>query len=404
MRRLTARSPLAYLFLAFIAMAGLSYINYMPGVVSALAGGLGFTDVQAGQIVAANGYGGILGSTAAIFLVRRILWQRALFGLLAVLVAVDLGTLWTGGYEVMLVWRFLAGTVGGLCVGIAFSVLARLDNPDRAFGLLLFVQFSIGSMVIAGLPGLEAQLGAHAVFGVMAGITLLSLLLLAPLPALANDPEAGSTSAPQPGLSGNALLLLSAILLYQCGASAIWAYVGLIGQEAGIQDDSVSLYIAGTGMLGLLGAALPVMTGNRWGRLLWVVAGVALSLAAAVMLRSSQIVPLYVGSMALLFFSWPAVQSFLLAVTAEMDPSGRLSTAAAVVSSVGLASGPLLASSLLGDGNFATMLLACAAIFGLSLVLLLRPVQAFESAVHDELVRNSESYEAKPSSPAAPTL
>ena len=53
-------------------MAGLSYINFMPGVVNALAGGIGFSDAEAGQIIAANGYGGLIGSSTAIFWVRHI--------------------------------------------------------------------------------------------------------------------------------------------------------------------------------------------------------------------------------------------------------------------------------------------------------------------------------------------
>ncbi len=377
LEKVPVNSPLAYFFLAFIAMAGLSYINFLPSVVNALAGGIGFSDAEAGQVVAINGYGGIVGSTGAIFLVRRIHWQRAMFAFLAALTAIDIGTVWIDDYSLMLGWRFVAGTVGGLCVGIAFSVLARLNNPDRAFGLLLFVQFSIGSLVIYLLPGLEALLSAYAVFYVMASFVLLSLVFLLFLPSRPIDSRSTRQSIPLSWLPGNTLLLLLAIIFYQCAASAIWAYVGLIGLGAGFSAESVSTYIATTGLLGLPGAMLPVISGNRFGRLYWVIAGIALSITAAVLLSFSQLTPLlYVTSMALLFFSWPAVQSYLLAVTAEMDNSGRLSTIAAVVATVGLASGPLLASSLLDDGNFSVMLYTCAMIFLLSFFLLFKPVQA----------------------------
>jgi predicted MFS family arabinose efflux permease len=388
LKKIPANSPLAYFFLAFIGMAGLSYINFLPGVVNALAGGIGFSDAEAGQVVALNGYGGLVGSTAAIFLVHRIHWQGAMFLFLAVLTVIDAGTVWVDDYSLMLGWRFLAGIVGGLCVGIAFSVLARLNNPDRAFGLLLFVQFSIGSIVIYLLPGLEALLHAHAVFYIMATFVMLSLVCLLFLPAFPIDSTSIRQAMPLSRLCGNTLLLLLAIILYQCAASAIWAYVGLIGLGANIVAESVSIYIATTGLLGLLGAMLPVISGNRFGRLYWLIAGVALSTIAAVLLSTSQLTPFfYVISMAMLFFSWPAVQSYLLAVTAEMDSSGRLSTVAAVVSSVGLASGPLLASSLLDNGNFSVMLYTCAIIFLLSVVLLFKPVQAQEK-INNRGVKN----------------
>ncbi len=381
LRKVPANSAISYFFFAFIAMAGLSYINFLPGVVNALAGGIGFSDAEAGQVVALNGYGGLLGSTMAIFLVRRIHWQRTMFTFLAALVVVDLSTVWivVDDYSLMLSWRFLAGVLGGLCVGIAFSVLARLSNPDRAFGALLFVQFSIGALVIYWLPALEAQLDAYAVFYVMASFALLSLVFLLFLPELALESRSIKRPMSFSGVFGCALLLLLAITCYQVAASAIWAYVGLIGLGAGIDNESVSLYIAVTGLLGLLGAMLPVISGNRFGRLYWIMAGIALSIVSALMLSFSQLSSLlYVISMALLFFSWPAVYSYLLAVTAEIDSSGRLSVIAAVVSSAGLASGPLLASGLLDSGNFSVMLYTCGVIFLLSFFLLFKPVQAQE--------------------------
>ncbi|MFC3150837.1 MFS transporter [Litoribrevibacter euphylliae] len=398
--KLPAGHPLTYLFLAFITMAGLSYINFMPGLVNALAGEIGFNEAEAGQIVALNGYGGLIGSTIAIFLVRRIQWQPAMLLFLVLLAAIDLSTVWVGelsattlgvsNYTLMLGWRFLAGTFGGLSLGIGFAVLARLNNPDRAFGTLLFIQFSIGSIVMYLLPELEAQMNAYAVFYVMAAFVVLSLVFLPFLPALSlkhstsNQPISGRTASVPctsnvPGTSHNALLLMLAIITYQISASAIWAYVGLIGLGANMSNDDVSMYIATTGLLGLLGAMLPVISGNRYGRLYWIIAGVAMSVVSAIMLSVTHLTPLfYVIAMSLLFFSWPAIQSYLLAVTAEQDPSGKLSTVAAVVSSIGLASGPLIASGLLNEESFSLMLYVCAAIFVLSFILLLKPVQAQE--------------------------
>ena len=356
-------------------MAGLSYINFVPSVVNALAGGLGFNEAEAGRVVALNGYGGIVGTTGAIFLVRRVEWRQALLLLFGVLTVVDLTTLWVHDYNALLGWRFLSGIIGGFCVGIAFSALARLDNPDRAFGLLLFVQFSVGSLVIYLLPSVEALLNAHAVFGVIASFSFVSWVFLLFLPALPNNHQTTSLTITW---SRDTQLLMAAILAYQIAASGIWAYVGLIGFGADIPAEDITLYIATTGMLGLAGALLPVIIGNQYGRLKWVLSGVALSSLSAALLTFSHIAPLYILSMALLFFSWPAVQSFLLAMTAEMDASGQLSTIAGVVSYVGLATGPLLTSSLLDDGNFSVMLFACALIFLVSLMLLFKPLWSQE--------------------------
>ena len=381
-----------YFLFAFIVMVGLSYINFLPGLVSALAGGIGFSEAVAGQIVALNGYGGLLGSIVAIFLVRRVHWRGSLLICLSILAMMDFSTEWIvsgrmnsewqsniNNYQMMLGWRFLAGVFGGLSVGIGFSVLARLNNPDRAFGALLFVQFSVGSLVVYGLPTLESLVGAYAVFDVMASLIVVGLLLLVLLPALPHNAKPIPSSQPLPKELNNALLLMFAIFLYQCAAGAIWAYVGLVGLQANFTAEDVSAYIATTGLLGLLGAILPMLKGNPWGRLISIAVGIALSIVAVLMLSiSPQTSFIYVCSMSLLFFSWPAVLSYLLAVTAELDASGRLSAMAALISSVGLASGPLMASSLLGDGDFSAMLLVSGLLFLLCALAFYKPVSTQE--------------------------
>lgn len=368
----------SYLLLAFIAMAGLAYINFLPGLVSALATGLGLSDAQAGRVVALNGYGGIVGTALAVVLVRRAPWRRALLALFAGLAVIDAISAEVTAYPTMLGWRFLAGVVGGLCVGIAFAALARLPNPDRAFGLLLCAQFCLGSLVIYLLPRAEVAWGAPAVFYVMVAFAVLSFAFVCFLPALPGDEADARAVTDRVGISSNALLLMLAILLYQVSASGIWAYVGLIGLSAGRSAATVSTYIAATGLLGLAGALLPVLGGKRFGRLYWVLPGTALSVIAAAALVASQSTALYLLAMAGLFFAWPAVQSYLLAVSAELDRSGQLSAVAGVVSYTGLASGPLLASSLLHENDFSIMLYSSAALFLLAGALLIKPVRATE--------------------------
>lgn len=376
-----------YLLLAFIAMATLAYLNYLPALVNALAADLGFTDAEAGQIVAANGYGALAGSAAAIYLVSKLRWQAALLSCLALLGILELSSVLADNYYLMLSWRFLAGIVGGLGLGIAFSVLARLPNPDRAFGLLLLLQFTTGSLVIYLLPLLSTLLGANAVFYAGAALAVIGLLFLRCLPAISLQTTAAVVPASAVRMRPvsrrrHAVLLLLAIALYQTAASAIWAYASLIGQSAGLADAAVNSTLAISGLTGLLGALLPVLSGSRFGRLNWLLSGIALSALSALLLTLNLLPTLALGygiALALLFLCWPAVVSFMLAVSAELDHSGRLATVAALVSSVGLASGPLFGAALLGD-NFLALLYSCAALFLLSYLLLFKPVRAQEQS------------------------
>ncbi|MBD1583711.1 MFS transporter [Pseudoalteromonas sp. S16_S37] len=364
--------------LAFIAMSGIFYVNFLPSVVSALVSTLSFDHVQAGQIVAVNGYGSLTGSILAVLLIKRLAWRPAVLLSLFFMVIIDLGSAWLDSYNLMLTWRFVSGLFGGLVVGISFSVIARLNDPDRAFGMLLFLQFACGSLVIYLMPYAQETLGNNAVFFVMAGCALLALIFTCFLPLLAlKNPKFSSDPRIKPHKK-DAYLLLLTIVLYLIAANAIWAYVALIGQQTLLDEVRVNTYIACTGLLGLLGALWPVIHASRYGRLNWVIAGVVMSLVSAILFSFSHIPLIYIGAMALLFMAWPAVHSYLLAVSAQLDSSGQLSAIAAALSYFGLATGPMLAASLLEAGSFNSMLYVCAALFFLSLISLISPVSRSE--------------------------
>ena len=55
----------ARIFLAFLASAGLFYVNIMPAIVDGLKEGLAFTDRQAGFVASANVYGWSCSSSGA---------------------------------------------------------------------------------------------------------------------------------------------------------------------------------------------------------------------------------------------------------------------------------------------------------------------------------------------------
>ncbi len=62
-------SMYARIFLAFLASAGLFYVNIMPAIVDGLKEGLAFTDRQAGFVASANVYGAAVGALLVVFIV-----------------------------------------------------------------------------------------------------------------------------------------------------------------------------------------------------------------------------------------------------------------------------------------------------------------------------------------------
>src|SRR5699024_2699220 len=140
-----------------------------------LEGQLGFTHVQAGNVMSANIYGASVGGLVAVFLVRRFHWRGLLVALSGVLVVLEAASMVVDTYAGMLPLPGLDGLVGGVAVGIALSLLGRTQLPDRAFGALLVFQFLFGGLGSWALP--EA-VDAHGIWIVFACTTAMNVAAL----------------------------------------------------------------------------------------------------------------------------------------------------------------------------------------------------------------------------------
>ena len=89
-RKVNPEGLAAAAFLAFLATAGLFYVNIMAAIVDGLVSGLAFTDAQAGQVAAVNTYGAAFGAAVSIFTIARFDWRKTSILCLVILVAIDL--------------------------------------------------------------------------------------------------------------------------------------------------------------------------------------------------------------------------------------------------------------------------------------------------------------------------
>ena len=178
LRRAAPDGIVACVLLAFLATAGLFYVNIMPALVAGLIDGLGFSNQEAGFVGSANVYGAACGALIAVFLVRRLPWRRTAVVLFLLLLSLDLvSTLVTSAWP-LIALRFLHGVVGGTSVGIGLAVMARTAIPDRAFGMLLTVQYGAGGIGLMFLPGLAKNYGPEVLFLALASFTLVTLAML----------------------------------------------------------------------------------------------------------------------------------------------------------------------------------------------------------------------------------
>ncbi|WP_323798974.1 MFS transporter [Parasphingorhabdus sp.] len=364
---------LAGVMLSFLATAGLFYVNIMAAIVDGLKNGLGFTDSQAGNVAAANIYGAALGALVAIFLIKRVSWRYVAFGLLLTLIAIDLASMVIISPVAMIGVRLLHGIAGGLLVGLSYGVIARVKNPDRTFGILLFVQFGLGGLGVMTLPRLVPIYGASVLF---IALILFSLATLMMLPFLdrypANQPRDKTMAGP---VHWKPLLLtLGAIFLFQAANMGLLAYIIGLGIDYGLERDYVSTALGLATWVALAGPLVVIFMGVRFGRF-WPLAIVMLLtlLGTAAFLWSANPV-MYLLANCGTGITWGMVMAYLLGMAARFDKAGRTAAAAGFVSKVGLASGPLVVGQMLAAGfSYADMLYAVFALLVLSMVVMLFP-------------------------------
>lgn len=372
----------AAIMLAFLATAGLFYVNIMAAIVDGLVAGLGLSENQAGQIGSANIYGAALGALAAVFLVRDWPWRRVAWICLAILIAVDIGSIWIGAFEILLPVRMAHGVVGGLLTGTAFAVIARTANPDRTFGMLLFVQFGLGGLAVMVLPPLAPLYGTQALFIALA---LFSLATLAMLPFLADYPPRETHAATASRIRWTPLALTyAAIFMFQAANMGLLAYIIRLGISYGLDRTYVSMALGLATWVALAGPFLVMVCGLRFGRFRLLGAGMILTFGGTALFHWSGDPVAYLVANCGTGITWGFVIAYLLGMSAEFDAAGRASAFAGFVSKMGLASGPLAAGAMLGSGlGFAWLLNGALAVLVISWVLMLWPARVLDNARHE---------------------
>lgn len=367
LRRAAPHGEIARILLAFLASAGLFYVNIMPALVDGLIQGAGFSNRQAGLVGSSNVYGAALGALVAVFLVKRLRWRTTAYGLLAGLIAMDLLSMTLTRFETLVVARFLHGLIGGVLVGIGFSIIARTREADRTFGYLLLVQFGLGGLGLMLLPPLVPQYGTSVLFWALicfSGVTLAMVPFLDDYPPGAAAKPAATTGG---GIRvGPLALSLLATFLFQAGNMAVYAYVIGLGEAAGLATSFISPVLAASAWIGIAGSGLVILLSTRFGRTLPLTLAIVVTAACTWALHFSSIAAVYVVANCAVGVTWAFGIPYLLGLCSEFDASGQMAALGGFASKMGLATGPMLAALVVGEKNYdlvvnlgAAILFAC---------------------------------------------
>ncbi len=355
-RRVRADGFAARLFLAFLATAGLFYVNIMPAIVDGLIEGLGFSAREAGFAGSANVYGAAAGALLIVFLIRRVVWRPMAWGLLGVLILMDLLSMLISLPPAMIAFRFVHGLVGGALVGVGFSVIARTRNPDRTFGVLLVVQFGLGGLGNLYLPRLVPLFGTDVLFLSLIAFSAVTAAMLPFLPgypvaADAHEKKAGGRLAILP-LS----LVLVSIFLFQAANMGLFAFIIGLGRSAGLELGFITNTLAASGWIGIVGPLIVIAVYTRYGRTLPLLLAMLLTVVGNWALHFSAYPEVFLIANCGIGITWAFIMPYLLGLTSEFDEAGQMAALGGFASKMGLASGPFVAGLLLGEDDYARLI------------------------------------------------
>lgn len=362
---------IARVLLAFLATAGLFYVNIMPALIDGLIEGLGFSNQQAGFVGSANVYGAAAGALTAVFLVKHIPWRSTSVLLLIGLLITDAFSIYLTEPTMLVVVRFVHGCIGGGLVGVGFAVISRTTNADRTFGYLLTVQFGLGGLGLVYLPGLVPEYGTAALFLSLIAFSIVTLLMLPflddyPVKEARHEQESSS-----PAINYKVLgLALLATFLFQAANMGIYAYIIGMGKHYGLDPNFISNTLGAAAWIAIAGSVLVILISTRFGRLLPVGGAIILTCVGTWILHYSEQESMFWLANVGVGITWAFVISYLLGMCAEFDATGQTAALGGFASKMGLASGPMVAALVLGENNYTLLinigvitLIACLIIF-----------------------------------------
>jgi MFS family permease len=385
-RRFPVAAPngeIARVLLAFLATAGLFYVNIMPALIDGLVEALGFSNREAGFVGAANVYGAALGAFSAVFIIKHIDWRKVAFMLLIGLIIVDLASMFLTSANALIGVRFLHGSIGGLLVGIGFAVISRTTEVHRTFGYLLTIQFGLGGLGLIFLPALVTAYGTKVLF---LSLVAFSVVTLCMLPFLADYPpkEKVAIKTVRGGHVKLAAMALIATFLFQAANMGVYGFMITMGKHAMLDTQFISLSLGVAAWIAIAGSVLVILLSTRFGRMLPVGIAIVLTAIGIWMLHYSDIKPgswwtsVYWWSNVLVGITWAFVISYLLGMCSEFDATGQMAALGGFASKMGLASGPAVAAIVVGEDNYGLIInIAIIALVGCFLIMII-PARALD--------------------------
>lgn len=345
----------------YLGVLGAAVFIVQPGFVQGLVANLGFSEQEAGYVASAEQWGIALTCVAMALGLHGVGWRSLLRASVLLFTVGNIVSLIWQGFLPLAGARFVAGLGAGGLISLTFTILGLTRYPDRNFGLLITAVLSYGAIGLWLVPILLASIGMQGILVFFVVFSASGWLFIAYLPA-----SGGLQAQAMSDRSLSSVLKLVAVVAmfaFFLAEGSVWAYLFLMGLEAGVAEQQVADSLTLSQILGIAGALLTVALGRRLGRSLPLLLGIGGCAVSCLFLFGKFSASAYLAAVCLNNFAWNFVHPYLLASMASFDSSGRIVIYAVAAQMLGLAVGPAFAATLLGFTNYDAVLWMAIAFF-----------------------------------------
>lgn len=323
----------------------------MPFVVGGVAERFGLSAGGAG-LVSVLQFASMSAVAVVLMLTVHLVDRRklALIAITVTLVA-DAVAAFSSQWSWFLASRVAMGIGEGALLTIGSAAAAGNSKPQRTFSLVTLGYVLVASAIFLSWPNLHDRFGSIAVFYIVLIGAVIGAPFLLAIPRLEVVTKKagtvpGSVWRPFPWV------LVGIACLYM-GVNSLWAFSERMGVSLGLDHHAIVKAFLAVAALTWIGPIAANFWQRRRGYREPILFGVIIQAAACFLFGNSESYTLFFISFVILNIALLFLVPTYRALTAVLDPSGRLAAGSIVVQTVSTAVGPFIASlALLAGGGY----------------------------------------------------
>ncbi len=311
----------------------------------------GFSATQIGWLLSADMSSNTLAILASRFWLHRVHFRHAILGAVMIYMIGNLACLGVTEFTPLLLLRYLTGIGMGTLAAVSAAGIGATSKPDRNFGFALSAQVTIGGVLLFSTPYLVGTWSIESYFVVFSVIMGSVLLFLRFVPDSYEKEHVSDTESGF-GLSVPLMLSLAGVVLFFIGMNGFWSFVERIADQGGIDTGFVSMALAVSVLVSVLGSLLAAWMSDRFGRIGPITIGLSITIGSVLLLIYDVTSMLFFVSINIFNWMYNFIIPFQSGWVADLDTTGRNITVLPAVQGGGISLGPIIAGTLISGTDY----------------------------------------------------